>query len=158
MPTSAPVGGQAAAEFELANSLAYRLVVLAERVSRAVAQDYEAEFHLSRPEWRVLAALAANGPMTAKALGPYSTLDKMQISRALQKLETHGHVERRAHATDGRSTVLSLTRAGQALYKRIKRRVQAREAEILGVLSAKERAALGDMIDRLRARVEGAAA
>jgi DNA-binding MarR family transcriptional regulator len=143
--------------FALAQSLAYRLVVLAERVSRAVAQDYETEFQLSRPEWRVLAALAANGAMTAKALGPYSTLDKMQISRALQKLEAHGHVERRAHATDGRSTVLSLTRAGQALYQRIKPRVQAREAEILGALSAKERAALSDMIDRLRAQVEGAA-
>lgn len=141
-------------ESELARSIAYRLVVLAERVSRAIAQTYEETFELTRPEWRVLAALAANGAMTARDLGPYSTLDKMQVSRAIQGLEAAGYVERRQDENDKRSNILRLTPGGEALYRQIRPLVTAREAEILAALAPHERAALGDMIGRLRDRVE----
>ena len=144
----------AAEESELARSLAYRLVVLAERVSRAIADTYEETFELTRPEWRVLAALAANGAMAAKELGPYSTLDKMQVSRAIQGLEAAGYVERRQDESDKRSNILRLTPGGAALYRQIRPRVAAREAEILAALSPQERVALGDMIGRLREQVE----
>lgn len=139
---------------ELARSIAYRLVTLAERVSRAIAQTYEETFELTRPEWRVLAALAANGAMTARDLGPYSTLDKMQVSRAIHGLEAAGYVERRRDEKDKRSNILRLTPGGEALYRQIRPLVSAREAEILAALSPHERAALGDMIGRLRDRVE----
>ncbi|HMN70503.1 MAG TPA: MarR family transcriptional regulator [Rhodoblastus sp.] len=141
-------------ESELARSLAYRLVVLAERVSRAIADTYEQTFELTRPEWRVLAALAANGAMTAKDLGPYSTLDKMQVSRAIQGLEAAGYVERRQDENDKRSNILRLTPGGEALYRQIRPRVSAREADILAALGPQERIALGDMIGRLRDRVD----
>jgi len=141
-------------ESELARSLAYRLVVLAERVSRAIAETYEETFELTRPEWRVLAALAANGAMTAKDLGPYSTLDKMQVSRAIQGLEAAGYLERRQDERDKRSNILRLTPGGEALYRQIRPRVSAREAEILAALGAAERVALSDMIGRLRERME----
>ena len=143
-----------AEDTELTRSLAYRLVVLAERVSRAIADTYEETSELSRPEWRVLAALAANGAMTAKDLGPYSTLDKMQVSRAIQGLESAGYVERRQDENDKRSNILRLTPGGESLYRQIRPRVSAREADILAALSPQERVALGDMIGRLRERVE----
>ncbi|MFO1135545.1 MAG: MarR family transcriptional regulator [Rhodoblastus sp.] len=141
-------------ESELARSIAYRLATLAERVSRAIAQTYEETFDLTRPEWRVLAALAANGAMTARDLGPCSSLDKMQVSRAIQGLEAAGYVERRQDEKDKRSNILRLTPGGEALYRQIRPLVSAREAEILAALSPQERAALGDMIGRLRDRVE----
>lgn len=149
--TFAPARG---GDSELARSIAYRLVALAERVSRAIAQTYEETFELTRPEWRVLAALAANGAMTARDLGPYSTLDKMQVSRAIQGLEAAGYVERRQDENDKRSNILRLTPGGEALYRQIRPLVSAREAEILAALSLQERVALGDMIGRLRDRVE----
>ena len=129
-------------------------MVLAERVSRAIAQTYEETFELTRPEWRVLAALAANGAMTARDLGPYSTLDKMQVSRAIQGLEAAGYVERRQDENDKRSNIARLTPGGEALYRQIRPLVSAREAEILAALAPQERVALGDMIGRLRDRVE----
>ncbi len=102
----------------------------------------------------MLAALAANGAMTARDLGPYSTLDKMQVSRAIQGLEAAGYVERRQDENDKRSNILRLTPGGEALYRQIRPRVAAREAEILAALSPQERVALGDMIGRLREQVE----
>ena len=41
----------------------YQLAVLAETVSRAMAQVYAERFELSRDEWRVVAALYENGAM-----------------------------------------------------------------------------------------------
>lgn len=140
-------------EFDLATSLAYRLVILAERVSRAVAASYEKDFDLTRSEWRVLAALAANGAMAAKEIGPYSTLDKMQVSRVAQRLEAAGYIERQTDENDKRSNILRMTPGGRALYLQVRARVQAREAEILGALAPAERAALGDMLDRVQAQV-----
>jgi DNA-binding MarR family transcriptional regulator len=140
------------AEFELARSFAYRLAVLADRVSLAVARVYEDRFGLSRAEWRVIAALAANERMTAKELGPYSTLDKMQVSRAVQLLEASGYIERQEDESDRRSKILRLTPGGQALYRQIRPLVVAQENYILGMLKPQERAALDDVVDRLRER------
>jgi DNA-binding MarR family transcriptional regulator len=150
--SGAAAGHGETVEFELARSFAYRLAILADRVSLAVARVYEDRFGLSRAEWRVVAALAANERMAAKELGPYSTLDKMQVSRAVQLLEAAGYVERQEDESDRRSKILRLTPGGQALYRQIRPLVVAQETYILGALKPEERAALDGVIDRLRDR------
>ncbi|MCU0929290.1 MAG: MarR family transcriptional regulator, partial [Burkholderiaceae bacterium] len=113
----------------------YRLAVLADAVSRAVADVYEQRFDLGRDEWRVLAALA-QGPMKTGDVIAHTTLDKMQVSRAVARLEGHGLVERELHADDRRARVLRLTPAGRALFRRIAPLAQAREAFLLDALDA----------------------
>lgn len=120
----------------------YRLAVLAEAVSRATAQVYAARFDLTRDEWRVLAALAGDGAMKTTRLIEHTTLDKMQVSRAVARLEGNGLLQRGADPEDRRGQVLDLLPAGRALYRKIVPMVQAREAFLLEGLSADERAAL----------------
>ncbi|HYA71933.1 MAG TPA: helix-turn-helix domain-containing protein, partial [Roseiarcus sp.] len=96
------------APFELTRFFPYRLAVLAERVSLAVSQVYADRFDLTRAEWRVLAALGANREMAAKDVGPYSTLDKMQVSRAVARLERAGRLRREEDAHDRRAKILRL--------------------------------------------------
>ena len=129
--------------------------MLAERVSRAVAQVYEDRFDLTRSEWRVIAALGVNRRMAAKDLGPYSTLDKMQVSRAVARLEKAGHVEREENRRDRRTMILRLTPSGLALYGKIVPLVVARESYLLEAISAEERAALDRQMDAVLERANG---
>lgn len=129
----------------------YRLAVLAEAVSRAIADVYGERFDLTRDEWRVLAALAG-GPMKTGDVIAHTTLDKMQVSRAVIRLEAHGLVEREQVAHDRRARVLRLTPAGRALFRRIAPLARAREAFLLEALDADERRVLDRAIDKLRAR------
>ena len=99
----------------LQNFFPYRLAVLAEAVSRSVAQVYTERFDLTRDEWRVLAALAECGAMKTVDLIAHTTLDKMPVSRAVTRLEGSGLVAREQDPDDRRNHVLRLQPPGQAL-------------------------------------------
>lgn len=129
----------------------YRLAVLADAVSRAIAGVYSECYDLSRDEWRVLAALVGGPMRTADVIG-HTTLDKMQVSRAVARLEAAGLIERDADPDDRRARVLGLTAAGRALFRRIAPLAQAREAFLLDALDDAERHVLDRAIDKLRER------
>lgn len=139
-------------KMDLAAFLPYRIAVLAESVSRGVAQVYARRFDLSREEWRVLAALGDAGEMKTQAALLTTTLDKMQVSRAVARLERKGFVERKEDAADRRNRILRLTAAGRAAYRRIEPMVLAREAFLLEALDADERRALDRMLEKLTRR------
>lgn len=71
-------------ELDLQRYFPYRLARLAEQVSLAVAEVYSERFALTRQEWRVLAILGMRPEIATKEIGPLTTLDKMQVSRAVQ--------------------------------------------------------------------------
>ena len=133
----------------------YRIARLADAVSRATAQVYAERFDLSRDEWRVLAARAELGEVRTSALMEHSTLDKMQVSRAVTRLAGAGLVLRSPDPADGRGYLQRLTPAGRAMHRRIVPMVRAREAFLLDALSPDQRAALDAALDAVheRARV-----
>jgi len=133
----------------------YRLAVFAETVSRTMAGLYADRFQLTRQEWRILAALANMPQATATVLGEYSTLDKMQVSRALADMEARGLVARAEGRADRRTKEVRLTAQGRALFRQIVPLVQAREEALLSALSLEERVLFCAMMDRLEARARG---
>lgn len=130
----------------------YRLAVLADTVSRSMAQVYAERFDLTRDEWRVLAALAERGTMKTVDLIAHTTLDKMPVSRAVTRLEGSGLVGRDQDPDDRRNHVLRLLPAGQALVRKIVPMVKAREDFLLAVLEPSERAMLDAALDKVLAR------
>jgi DNA-binding MarR family transcriptional regulator len=116
----------------------YRLAVLAEQVSLAVAPVYAARFRLSRQEWRILAVVGARAEFSTSEICRTTTLDKMQVSRAIQSLEARGFVKRFEAPGDRRRKIVALTAAGRSLYRRIVPLASKREAAILRGLSAQE--------------------
>jgi DNA-binding MarR family transcriptional regulator len=137
---------------ELETFFPYRLAVLAEQVSLATAQVYRERFALSRDEWRVLAALANQGEVRAADVKDRTTLDKMQVSRALARLESEGLVSRSPDPEDGRAWRVRLLPAGTALYRKIVPMVRAREEYLLSDLSEHERQLLATAIDKVEQR------
>ncbi|MBY0612443.1 MAG: MarR family transcriptional regulator [Beijerinckiaceae bacterium] len=99
--------------------LPYRLNVLANVMSKALARVYSDRWRISIPDWRVLATLAESEAMTQKAIGAHTHLDKTKMSRAVAHLESRGFIERTTNANDKREAFLTLTSAGRAVFEEI---------------------------------------
>jgi DNA-binding MarR family transcriptional regulator len=137
---------------ELETFLPYRLSVLANRVSRALAEVYEARFGITPSEWRLIAILARFGPMSANGVCDRSAMDKVQVSRAVARAGAAGLVDRRIDHEDRRRSVLTLTARGRAVHDEIVPLAREVEARLLDGLDAGERAVLSELIDRLGRR------
>lgn len=72
---------------DLQRFLPYRIALLSESVSQCIAQVYRERFGLTRDEWRVLAALADAGTVKTGDVIQSTTLEKMQVSRAVTRLQ-----------------------------------------------------------------------
>lgn len=108
--------------FELTAFLPYLLNQAAETVSRQFQAVYQAEFGLSRPQWRVLANLGQSGAMTARDICRITHEEKSQVSRAVAGLSARGLLTRQPDDRDGRAGILALTPAGAALYAELGQR------------------------------------
>lgn len=142
------------AKLELDSFVPYRLAVLADAVSRSIAQIYKERFDLSRDEWRVLVALVAQPGTRAAFIIAHASLDKLSVSRALARMETRGLVARAPDPEDGRGQVIRLLPAGRALYRKIEPLALAREAELLSALEPAEREALAGIMAKLEVRAQ----
>ncbi len=129
--------------------LPYRLSILSNRVSRAIARRYARTFDLSVPEWRVIAVLGRRPGLTAKQIAEMTEMDKVAVSRAVSRLTAAGRVAAKAHEQDGRRQLLSLTREGESVHARVAPIALASEERLLSALNVRERAQLGALMDRL---------
>ena len=139
------------APLELERFLPYRLSILSNRVSQAIAREYTERFNLSMTEWRVMAVLARfNGEgMSAREVADRTAMDKVAVSRALARLTTAGRVSRSTHGGDKRRSVLRLTAKGWKIHDTVAPRARAHERELLGHLTAEEQKMLTQILDKL---------
>ena len=110
-------------------------------------------------EWGfdVLAALRRAGPpyvLSPRALLAETLAGSATTSHRLDRLEAAGLVARTPDPADGRGVQVALTRAGQARVDRALELLAAAEAELLGALPSRDRAALAALLRRLLATVE----
>ncbi|OQW61147.1 MAG: hypothetical protein A4S17_01975 [Proteobacteria bacterium HN_bin10] len=139
----------------LEDFLPYRLSVLSNRVSRAIAARYAKTFDLTIPEWRVIAVLGRRPGLTAKEIAEATEMDKVAVSRAVARLIAARRVQARADATDARRQFLSLTREGESVHARIAPIALDSERRLLAALDPRERAALDGLLNRLLAAAKG---
>jgi DNA-binding MarR family transcriptional regulator len=111
--------------------LPYRLSVASNAVSRLIARAYEDRFGLTIPQWRLVAVLAEDGPLTQQALGVRTVMDKVTVSRATQGLVKRRLVQRAPHDADGRSHHVMLSKTGARLYDEISPVALEYEARLL---------------------------
>ncbi len=127
----------------------YRFAVAAELFSSQLVQVYGREFGLSREEWRLLFLLQQDEEVTSSELARRTTLSKVQITRASQKLEAKGLISRRVEDTDKRLRSYRATAEGRRIFHQILPRIESRVEGILGQLAPDDRAALDRGINAL---------
>jgi len=129
----------------------YRLSVLTNRVSNAIARTYSERFGLSVAEWRVMAVLGQASGLSAGEVARRTEMDKVQVSRAVARLVRRRRVQKQADSSDGRITRLALTLRGRAIYDEIVPHALALEERFLSTLAPFERAAFNTLIIKLSA-------
>ena len=146
-------------ELDLAHFLPYRLSVLSNTVSAAIAGAYARRFGLTIPQWRVIAVLARTPGLAAAAVAERTAMDKVAVSRAVSGLVRAGRVQNSKARSDRRRSMLVLTARGRTVYARIIPWALEYEQRLLVELSPPEQAQLELMLTRLqrRARLLGPA-
>jgi DNA-binding MarR family transcriptional regulator len=137
---------------ELERFLPYRLSVLANTMSAAIATAYAERFELSIPEWRVLAVLARSPGLSAAQVAERTAMDKVAVSRAVAALARARRVERAVEESDRRRSVLQLTPRGHAVYREVVPLALAYEDAVLRGLPARARQKLDSLLEDLQRR------
>ena len=141
--------GHAHAELDLEHFLPYRLSVLSNRISSAIAREYSQRFALTVTEWRVMAVLGRYPGLSASKVAQRTAMDKVAVSRAVARLLESGRIEREFDDDDRRRSVLHLSEAGYAVYDQIVPLALGFEAHLLAEMSQEERDLLFRLLDRL---------
>src|SRR6478736_3145380 len=139
-------------KLHLEKFLPYRLSVLSNTVSSAIAAAYFMNFGLSIPEWRVMAVLAANPGLSAAEVTARTAMDKVAVSRAVAALLAAGRLHRTTAPADRRRTHLALTAAGERVYARVVPMALEYERSLVAPLSKRDRAALDRLVRVLLGR------
>ncbi|MEO6972484.1 MAG: MarR family winged helix-turn-helix transcriptional regulator [Rhodoferax sp.] len=106
------------------------------------------QFHLmvtangfSVSEWRVLATLTGNEPMSIGRIAQITIIKQSTVSRLLDRMEAAGYVERLNSEGDRRITLVAITPAGNRLVSRLiplAREHEQRVLEPFGLQQAEE--------------------
>lgn len=132
---------------------AMAMVLLLHRVTNTVVYDMESTVHRpagwSWSAWRALFTLWISGPLEPSRLAELSGMSRQAVSALAKTLEADGLVERRDAERDGRSVLLSISRAGELRLTRAFRDHNRRETEWASALDADERATLTHLLAKL---------
>jgi MarR family 2-MHQ and catechol resistance regulon transcriptional repressor len=82
------------------------------------AEKSISELQMCSSDFAVLEALLHKGPLPVNEIGKKVLLTSGSITVAVDRLETKGLVERRAHGTDRRARIVHLTKEGRKLIRR----------------------------------------
>lgn len=130
--------------------LPYQLASTAEAFSQKLTDVYGRNYGLSREEWRLLLLLADAKELTSRELALRTTLDKVQVSRAAQKLDDKGLITRCVSDADKRLKVYACTESGAALFAELFPRVENQAASILNLMTDEDRKCLESGLLALR--------
>jgi len=139
---------------KLETFLPYRLSVLANVTSNAIAAAYEERFGLTIPEWRVIAVLMRHPGLSAREVAEKSRMDAVAVSRAVNRLLRAGRLRRAVAADDRRRSILQVSAAGAAVYRGVAPLALEFERSLLDTLTDDERAALDHLLGVLTQRAE----
>lgn len=115
-----------------------RLVRLSELILRIGTLAFRDRFGVKSTDLRILVMLGAYQPISVNEVSRRTHIDKAWISRSLRGLLRRKLVIKTAHPTDSRASLLSLTKAGEALLREIAPVAMAYQRELLRGLPSRD--------------------
>lgn len=139
------------AQLELEHFIPYRLSVLSNRLSTAIAHIYAERFSLGMTEWRVMAVLGRYPELSAIEVAKRTAMDKVAVSRAVARLIESGWLVRSLHEEDRRRSVLRLSKSGHEVYDEVAPMALAFEQRVFGDMPPEQLTQLFQWLDRMDA-------
>ncbi len=150
-----PVDSHEPAEFNLRSFFPYLVRVFYRAVSSSVSEVYASRYGLSVSEWRTMAVLGPQRAMSATEIVEQSSMDKVNVSRAIKGLRRAGYLRRDINGDDRRRAVLRLTDEGVRVYRTLVPLLLELEVELLKGLSPEEQETLARLMEKVRVNAEG---
>lgn len=134
---------------QLESFLPYRLSLLSNAVSGAIAAVYGDKFAISMPEWRIMMILAEYPDVSADEVCRRTKIEKSVVSRAVARLLKRHFINREIDEDDRRRSILRLSETGLSVYDEVMPIARDYEAKLLSGLTAEEMETFNAMIDKL---------
>ncbi len=134
--------------------LTFRLLRLSNTFGLYSNRRYRKQLNVSLPEWRVLSIVALQDTITPGDISRAIATDKAWVGLTVEKLRKRGYVRGVIDKLDKRRTLVSLTKAGQAVYEEIMANARRRQKRLLGALPEGSVETLFACIDRLQAEAD----
>jgi DNA-binding MarR family transcriptional regulator len=131
---------------------AARLRLAIVRTARRLRQEAGGE--LTPSTAAALATIERHGPLAPSELAEIERVKRPTITRVVARLEEDGLVERTGDPADGRASLVSITREGSELLRRIRTRKNAYLARRLSKLDPDDLGALERAADVLEGILE----
>ncbi len=112
----------------------YRVWLLSQKIGFRLERFYSEKFQLNGSQWRCLAMIACQLPLSAKELAHHLDLDQVQTTRVTTKLEQKGMIERHSDKRDRRKVIFKLSEHGLQTFNQITPKAQEIQAELFSVL------------------------
>ena len=132
------------------------LVPLLSDVARLVRRSFDArarDIGITRPQWQVLSVLARHEGVNQGGLADLLEVEPITVCRMVDRLQEAELVERRPDPADRRSWRLHLTVRGLAIIAQLRPLAEEIQTEAFVGVSASDQAALGVMLERVRANL-----
>lgn len=133
----------------LQDAVVVKLAVAVNLNTSVFHQLYARRHDLTLTDWRVLALLVSRPGISATELSDILAVDKMSITRAVQRLLDRGRIRAAANSHDRRRLALTVTPKGAVLYNKIAPHAWQHQERCLHDLSAAEQAELGRLLDKI---------
>jgi len=151
---ASPKGAPAGETFDLRSFFPYLVRIYYRAVSSSVTQIYSSLYGLSVSEWRTMAVLGPYRALSATEIVEQSSMDKVNVSRAIAGLRKAGLLKRDIDGDDRRRSVLRLTKRGGEVFHTLVPKVLELEDQLLAGLSPEERETLIALMERVRRNAE----
>ncbi len=119
-------------------------------VSQSITDVYATAYDLAVTEWRTMVVLNDFQPLSAKDIVSRSSMDKVNVSRAVTSLQKKKLLERHIDPTDRRRSLLRLTKKGRLVFVKLVPHVRRVEEQLLNGLTPEERQILFNLMQRVR--------
>lgn len=129
--------------------LGYSLVQAAIPTTNLYTRHVGEPFGLRRVEYSLLALVDSNQDVTPKQLARALSVSMPYLTVTLDRLEERGLLSRSRNEVDRRSQHVRLTRKGLDLVKKAESVAMTMEKDLLGHLTAGEKALLFELLERV---------
>ena len=134
---------------QLSQFLTYRVSRLHGKLNAQASKILRASVGISLNQWRMIAFIGGTSELTASELISYTGMDKGMVSRNVKTLFEMGYVKSKAHSTDTRLHILSLTPEGRKVFDKALPIMRRRQAHLKAKLSETEIAIFQKVMDDL---------
>lgn len=111
------------------------------------------EHGITEQQYRVLRAVQAGGPLEPRQIGAICHLSSPSLAGVLARMEAMGLIERERLAHDQRRMLVSPTAASQAMFRKMRPRIEAVYQVLEADLGPELTAEIYDTLDRAMARL-----